>query len=73
MIAMPRQFKTFFATSILLLGLSACTTVRPPERRDATAGLLAHPQFKDAVRAAPKWVSDALTIITNYEAELARR
>lgn len=42
-------------------------------RRDATESLVRHPQFPAAAKAAPAFVTEALEIITTYEAELAAR
>lgn len=60
------------------LAVSGCATAPArlpavPENRDATLALIRHPQFDEAVKAAPRWVSDALLQITAYEAQLARR
>jgi hypothetical protein len=40
--------------------------------RDATAALIAHREFEAAARAAPQWVSDAMSTITRLEAELRK-
>lgn len=61
-----------------LLAVSGCASAPArlpavPENRDATLALIRHPQFDEAVKAAPRWVSDALLQITAYEAQLARR
>ncbi len=50
--------------------LAGCATV---PRRDATAELIARPDFQQAAQAAPKWVGAALQEITQLEAELAAR
>jgi len=55
----------------LLLACSGCATVpapRPPA--DATAALIAHPDFPAVARTSPAWVRAALTTITALEADL---
>jgi len=49
--------------------LSGCATVR----LNNSDRLIAHPQFRDAARAAPVWTSDALKTINRLEAEIERR
>ena len=41
-------------------------------KRDATEALIRHPQFGDAARAGPQFVSEALNTITSLEAELEK-
>ena len=56
---------------LLLLACSGCATVpapRPPA--DATAALIAHPDFPAVARTSPAWVRAALSIITALEADL---
>ena len=60
-------------TPLLLLALSGCAVAPSPlPARDATATLLARPDFKTAAHAAPAWVTAALQQITDYETQLAR-
>lgn len=57
---------------LLLLAGSGCTT--PPAPRpaaDATAALIAHPDFPAVARTSPAWVRAALATITALEADLA--
>lgn len=63
------------AALALAISLAGCVTPTPPpgpQGRDATLGLIRHPEFGAAATAAPQWVDEALRIITTYEAELAR-
>lgn len=63
------------AALALALNLAGCVTPTPPPGplgRDATLGLIRHAEFGAAATAAPRWVDEALRIITTYEAELAR-
>lgn len=55
----------------LLLSLAGCAS--PIPHRDATAALIARPDFAKAADAAPAWVGAALQQITAYEAELSRK
>lgn len=53
-----------------------CVSRPPAEQiayRDATEALIRHPQFPDAAKAAPQFVTEALQVVTRYEAELATR
>ena len=72
-LARPRR-ASVLQTPILLLALafSGCVTPAPPPPRDATAALIARPDFKPAFQAAPHWVAAALQQITQYETDLAR-
>lgn len=59
---------------LLLLAGSGCTL--PPAPRpaaDATAALIAHPDFSAVARTSPAWVRAALTTITALEADLATK
>lgn len=59
---------------LLLLAGSGCTL--PPAPRpagDATAALIAHPDFPAVARTSPAWVRAALTTITALEADLATK
>lgn len=49
--------------------LSGCTAVQ----LNNSDRLIAHPQFRDAARAAPVWTSEALKTINRLEAEIERR
>ena len=60
---------------LALLMLGGCQM--PPRvtnspKRDATAALIRHPQFVDAAKAGPQFVSEALNTITSLEAELEK-
>jgi hypothetical protein len=69
-LSIARRIAACCAASLLLFG---CAT--PPPRlpaRDATAALIAHREFEAAARAAPNWVSDAMSAITRLEAELRK-
>ena len=57
---------------LLLLALNGCAAPAVPYR-DASLTLIEHAQFKAAAQAAPEWVQQALTTITAYEADLARK
>ena len=61
------------ALLLALLLLSGCASLPAPgpARRDATAALVARPDFPAVVRASPEWVTAALHTITALEAELA--
>jgi hypothetical protein len=59
---------------LLLLACSGCATApapRPPA--DATAALIAHPDFPLVARTSPAWVRAALETITSLESELAAK
>lgn len=58
---------------LLVLGLSGCAIAPEVQHRDATKALIERPDFRDAAKAAPQWVGAALTTITQYEADLARK
>ena len=64
-----RRIAACCAASLLASG---CATPSPPPARDATAALIAHREFEAAARAAPNWVSDAMSAITRLEAELRK-
>lgn len=50
----------------LLLALTGCSTLsRPPSRVDS---LLAHPEFRTAAQAAPRFTAEALNTIADLEA-----
>jgi tryptophan-rich sensory protein len=53
--------------------LSGCASLPTAPRRDATAALIARPDFRTAATAAPEWVREALRTITSYESELASK
>jgi starvation-inducible outer membrane lipoprotein len=58
---------------LAVLILSGCQSIpRGTEglKRDATASLIRHPQFNQAAKVAPQFVSEALNTITALEAEL---
>lgn len=59
---------------LLLLAGSGCTAPLPPRpAADATAALIAHPDFPAVARTSPAWVRAALTTITALEADLATK
>jgi hypothetical protein len=61
---------------LALLMLGGCQTPQSKTeapKRDATASLIRHPQFNQAAKAAPQFVSEALNMITSLEAELERK
>ena len=61
------------AALALALSLAGCASIAPSETgRDATLALIRHPEFPAAAQAAPGWVQEALAVITDYEAQLAR-
>lgn len=65
-----------FSLLLALLLLSGCASPSAPVRpalRDATAPLVARPDFPAVVRASPEWVTAALRTITSLEAELATK
>jgi len=53
--------------STLLLAM-CCGCIAP--RLNNTERLIAHPQFKSAVIAAPRWTEDALKTIADLEREI---
>ena len=57
------------SAAVMLLPLSGC--LHP--RLDRGEELLSHPQFEAAANAAPQWVTDALDIIVELEAEVERK
>lgn len=59
--------------AVSLAGGCATAPAKVPARRDATEALIRHPQFTDAAKAAPQFVTEALQVVTRYEAELATR
>ena len=68
-LSIARRIAACCAVSLLASG---CATPPPPPARDATAALIAHREFEAAARAAPHWVSDAMSAITRLEAELRK-
>ena len=58
---------------LLFLALNGCASAPAAPHRDASLALIEHHQFKAAAKAAPEWVEQALTTITAYEADLARK
>lgn len=58
---------------LLLLACSGCATPPAPRPADATAALIAHPDFPAVARTSPAWVRSALTTITALEADLAAK
>lgn len=70
-----RRLALVLALSLLLSGCSTLSAPLFPEtpKRDATASLIRHPQFRAVALAGPEWVNEALETITRYEAELAVR
>jgi hypothetical protein len=57
---------TLALLACLLLATSCASTKH--HTQDSTARLIARPDFKPAVQAAPEWVRDALRTITQLEA-----
>lgn len=53
---------------LALATLAGCAT--PPVQLDNSARLIRHPQFKQAVQAAPEFVSDALKTINRLEHDI---
>lgn len=66
------KLSALLAAASLAAGCATTPADLPP-RRDATEALIRHPQFTDAAKAAPQFVTEALQVITRYEAELAHR
>lgn len=61
------------AALALALSLAGCASIAPSDTgRDATLALIRHPEFSAAAQAAPGWVEEALAVITDYEAQLAK-
>jgi hypothetical protein len=58
--------------AFLVASCALCAGCLTTPQRDATAVLIARPDFNDAARAAPKWVSAALHEITQLESELEK-
>ena len=54
---------------LLMLLLAMCSGCLTP-RLNNTERLIAHPQFKSAVIAAPNWTEDALKTIADLEREI---
>jgi hypothetical protein len=76
MTATARQSTTLSALLAAISLAAGCATSSPAPtlvHRDATEALIRHPQFHDAARSAPQFVTEALQVITRYEAELATR
>lgn len=63
------KLRRVVSLSLAACVLSGCASV---PRRDATAGLIARPDFASAATAAPEWVRAALREVTALEAELQR-
>lgn len=57
------------SAAVMLLLSSGC--LHP--RLDRGEELINHPQFEAAANAAPQWVTDALNIIVELEAEVERK
>lgn len=57
----------------LIVAVACCAGCASVPKRDATAALIARPDFRPAAAAAPEWVRAALREITALEAELQRK
>lgn len=70
--------KKLFVLLVVMAALPSCASSRFDRSRfepkqDSTLSLIYHPQFQAAAKAAPQWVSDAMSTITRLEKELATK
>ena len=68
---MKSKFKNACLISVAVMSLLSSGCLHP--RLDRSQELLDHPQFEEAVLAAPHWVEKALGIVVELEAEIERK